>query len=84
MSVYPKWMEKRHKTIIEIEIPIPGPPGSGGGTGGGGGGGGGFTMAYRDKPIPKVTIKKVVVLDDYESINITVLKVIDLSLNGGI
>ena len=81
MSVYPKWMERRCPRIVEIEIPVPGPP-SGGGRGGGGSGGGGATI-MRDKPIPSVRIKKVIVLDDYEHINVTVLQVIDLSLNGG-
>ena len=76
MSVYPKWMEKRRCTI-SVEIPVY-PP-----SGGGGGGGGGVTLAYRDRPFPKVKIKKVIVMDEYEHINISVLKVIDLSFNGG-
>jgi hypothetical protein len=82
MSVYPAWMEKRCCRTVEIEIPIPCPPGNGGGNGGGGGGGG-MTLAYKDRPLPKVSIKKVIVMDDYENINVTVLKVIDLSLNIG-
>ncbi len=77
MSVYPKWMEKR-KCKISVEIPVyPEIPT------GGGGGGGGFTIAYRDRPFPKVTIKKVIVMDEYEHINIKVLKVFDLSFSGG-
>ena len=73
MSVYPKWMEKRKCKKITIEIPvIPS-----------GGGGGGVTVSYRDRPLPKVKIKKVIVMDEYEHINISVLKVIDLSFNGG-
>jgi hypothetical protein len=81
MSVYPAWMEKRCARTIIVEIPVPGPPGSGGGNGGGSGGGGASIPIQR--PLPKVRIKKVVVLDDYENINVTVLKVIDLSLNIG-
>lgn len=84
MSVYPKWMEKR-KCKIEVTIPPIDPPicppGSGGG--GSGGGGGGATLVRVEKPIPKVSIKKVIVMDDYENINVTILQVIDLSLNGG-
>ena len=75
MSVYPKWMEKRKCKKIIIEIPVV-PPHYGGG-------GGGVTVAYKDRPLPKVSIKKVIVMDEYEHINISVLKVIDLSFNGG-
>ena len=84
MSVYPKWMERRvpRTIIVEIEVPVPGPPGTGGGSGRGGSGGGGASIPIQ-RPLPKITIRKVVVLDDYENINVTVLKVIDLSLNGG-
>jgi hypothetical protein len=86
MSLYPAWMNKRCCQAIEVEIPCPPcpdpPPGNGGGNGGGGGGGG-MTLAYKDRPLPKVSIKKVIVMDDYENINVTVLKVIDLSLNIG-
>lgn len=78
MGVYPMWMNKRSAISVEIPVPVPG-----GGGGAGGGGGGGFTVSYRDKPLPKVSIKKVIVMDDYEHINITVVRVIDLSLNGG-
>jgi hypothetical protein len=81
MSVYPAWMEKRCTRTIIIEIPVPGPPGDGGS--GGGGGGGGATLVRVEKPIPKVMIKKVIVLDDYENINVIVLRVIDLSFNIG-
>ena len=81
MSVYPMWMTRRCQITVEIPIDPPVCPPGGGGTGGGGGGG--FTLAYRDRPIPKVSIKKVIVMDDYDDINITVLKVIDLSLNIG-
>ena len=83
MSVYPKWMEKRNQITVEIPVepPVVCPPGTGGG--GSGGGGGGATLVRVEKPIPKVRIKKVIVMDDYEKINITVLKVIDLSLNIG-
>lgn len=78
MSVYPKWMEKRRCTRISVEIPVyPSIPINTGG------GGGGVTIAYRDRPFPKVKIKKVIVMDEYEHINISVLKVIDLSFNGG-
>ncbi len=70
-------MEKRACKEISVEIPVyPEIPT-------GGGGGGGFTVAYRDKPLPRVKIKKVIVMDEYEHINIRVLKVIDLSFNGG-
>ena len=72
-------MEKRCK--VTVEIPVPGPPGGGGG--GSGGGGGGATIMRVEKPIPRVSIKKVIVMDDYENINVTVLRVIDLSLNIG-
>lgn len=75
MGVYPMWMNKRNRVSVEIPVQPPG--------GGGGSGGGGFTISYRDKPIPKVSIKKVVDLDEYENINITVLRIIDLSLSGG-
>ena len=68
-------MEKRCK--VTVEIPVPGPPG------GSGGGGGGATIMRVEKPIPRVSIKKVIVMDDYENINVTVLRVIDLSLNIG-
>ena len=72
-------MEKRCK--VTVEIPVPGPPGGGGG--GSGGGGGGATIMRVEKPIPRVSIKKVIVMDDYENINVTVLRVIDLSWNIG-
>ena len=75
MGVYPMWMNKRGKKIA-VEIPV-------GGGSGGGSGGGGFTIARVEKEIPKVTIRKVVDLDEYENINITVLKIVDLSLSGG-
>lgn len=74
--MYPMWMNKR--ACIAVEIPVPG----GGGTGGGSGGGG-FTIAYKEKEFPKVTIRKVIVMDDYSNINIKVIKMIDLSLTGG-
>ena len=77
------WMQRRCCKTIEIEIPIE-PPVCPPFTGGNGGsGGGGATLVRVEKPIPKVSIKKVIVMDDYENINVTVLKVIDLSLNGG-
>jgi len=75
MSVYPKWMGKRNRQIT-VEIPVPD-------YSSGGGSGGGVSIVRVQQPIPTVKIKKVVVLDDYENINITVLQVIDLSLNGG-
>lgn len=74
MSVYPKWMERRCNRIT-VEIPVY--------SGGGGSGGGGVSLVKVQQPIPKVTIKKVIVMDDYENINIIVQKVIDLSLDGG-
>ena len=76
MSVYPKWMEKRKCKKIEVEIPVEPPTG-------GGSGGGGASIVRVQQPIPKVSIKKVIIMDDYEHINVTVLQVIDLSLNGG-
>ena len=79
MSVYPKWMEKRGCKPIIIEIPV---PGGGQPSGGGGSYGGGASIPIQ-RPIPKVTIRRVIVMDDYEHINVTVLQVIDLSLNGG-
>ena len=78
MSVYPKWMEKR-KCKITVEIPLPPAQLPSGGSGGGGGG----ATIWRNKPLPSVRIKKVIVMDDYEHINVTVLRVIDLSLNIG-
>ena len=82
MSVYPKWMEARCKkgcpTIPPIIVP---PPDDGGGRGGGGGGG--VTIAYRDRPLPKVRIKRVKDEDLHANINITILKVVELSLTGG-
>ena len=83
MSVYPKWMEKRCKAGCPTVPPIILPPDGGGGTGGGGGGGGGVTIAYRDRPLPKVRIKLVKDEDLHSNINITVLKVVELSLTGG-
>ncbi len=70
--MYPMWMNKGGTTTI-VEVPV---------GGGGSGGGGGFTMAYRDRPLPKVVIRRLKEEGD-ESINITVTRVIDLSLNGG-
>lgn len=81
MSVYPKWMERRVPRTIIVEIPVPGPPGTGGGSGGGSGGGGASIPIQR--PLPRVRIRKVIVMDDYEHIKVTVLRVIDLSLNIG-
>jgi hypothetical protein len=85
MSVYPKWMEARCKkgcpTIPPIIIPPDCPDGGGGR--GGGGGGGGMTIAYRDRPLPKVRIKLVKDEDLHANINITILKVVDMSLTGG-
>jgi hypothetical protein len=78
MSVYPKWMEKRCSVTCPAIPPIIIPP-----TGAGGGGGGGMTLAYRDRPLPKVRIKLVKEEDLHSNINITILKVVDMSLTGG-
>ena len=80
MGVYPMWMNRRGCKPITIEIPVPG----NGGSGGGGSGGGGGAVIPIKQPLPKVRIKKVIVMDEYEHMNVTVLQVIDLSLNGGI
>lgn len=80
MSVYPKWMEARCKKGCPAVPPIIIPPDGGGR---GGGGGGGMTIAYRDRPLPKVRIKLVKDEDVDSNINITILKVVDMSLTGG-
>ena len=74
--MYPMWMNKR--SCIAIEIPVPG-----GGGHGGGSGGGGFTIAHVEKPFPTVKIRKVISMDDYDNINIKIVRLIDLSLSGG-
>jgi len=81
MSVYPKWMGGRCKAKCPTVPPIIVPPDGGGG--GTGGGGGGVTIAYRDRPLPKVKIKLVKDEDLHSNINITILKVVDMSLTGG-
>jgi len=55
----------------------------GAGTYRGGSGGGGASIVTVEKKIPKVKIKLVKDEDYHSNINITVLKVIDLSLNIG-
>lgn len=70
---WPMWMNKGYRTYWKTYQVIPG----------GSGGGGGFTVAYRDREIPKVTVKRVILLDEYDKINITVERIIDLSLMGG-
>lgn len=72
---WPMWMNKGHRTYILTFLPTGGPSG--------GGGGGGVTIAHRDKPIPKVKVKRIEVIDKYENIDIKILQVIDMSLNGG-
>lgn len=79
MSVYPKWMEARCKKGCPTVPPIIVPPPSGTG----GSGGGGVTIAYRDRPLPKVRIKLVKDEDLHANINITILKVVEMSLTGG-
>lgn len=71
---WPMWMDKGYRTFVLTFQPI---------RSFGGSGGGGMTIGYRDKPFPSVKVRKVVSMDDYDNINIKVLRIIDLSLSGG-